>query len=129
MNDYEKGTQTARGWKAKKYYLSDEAIALLMEHCSGTPLTMSAYLDGLIKRELDSPAEQFLRAQPVAEVTKVLEEGQRQIEELTAPTATEVVARIAEHESNTGRPPRDPREPLGAFQSMKPAKKDFDIDL
>ena len=48
-----KGTMLAKvGWPAKKFYLSPEAIELLRQHCEGTPLTMSAYLDLLIKQNL-----------------------------------------------------------------------------
>lgn len=153
---YRDGEETARGWKAKKYYLSDEAIALLVAHCKGTPYTMSAWIDMTIKRELDNPAERFLREQhPVAEVAKVLGEGAKQLEELTKPAVPPmkhtdirseqlpraayekaggfdgVVARaVIVEESKTSRPPRDPREPLGAFQEVKqPAKKDFKVDL
>lgn len=43
---------TAKGWPARKFYLSPEAIELLEGHCKGTPLTMSAYLDMLIKNAL-----------------------------------------------------------------------------
>ena len=45
---------TAKGWPARKFYLSPEAIELLEGHCKGTPLTMSAYLDMLIKNALGS---------------------------------------------------------------------------
>ena len=41
-----------KGWPARKLYLSPEAIAMMENHCKGTPLTMSAYVDMLIKRDL-----------------------------------------------------------------------------
>lgn len=57
-----KGTMLAKvGWPAKKFYLSPEAIELLRQHCEGTPLTMSAYLDLLIKQNLGAapPSSKF----------------------------------------------------------------------
>lgn len=57
-----KGTMLAKvGWPAKKFYLSPEAIELLRQHCEGTPLTMSAYLDLLIKQNLSAepPSSKF----------------------------------------------------------------------
>jgi len=121
-------TMEAKGWPGRKFYLSNEAFALLKAHCEGTPLTMSAYLDGLIKAQLDSPAERFLRTQdgtllPIAPAETVADTSKDGNE------AARIAKRIAEIES-TGRPPRDPREPLGDFQKVKqPAKKDFKIDL
>ena len=51
-----KGEKIAgRGWPARKFYLSPEAISLVEKHCAGTPLTMSAYIDALIKRDLAPP--------------------------------------------------------------------------
>lgn len=50
---------TKRGWLGRKYYLSPEAIELLESHCKGTPLTMSAYLDLLIKQGLAPPSSPF----------------------------------------------------------------------
>lgn len=62
-----KGTMLAKvGWPAKKFYLSPEAIELLRQHCEGTPLTMSAYLDLLIKQNL-SPDSAVRRPPTVAE--------------------------------------------------------------
>lgn len=61
-----KGTVLAKvGWPAKKFYLSLEAIELLRQHCEGTPLTMSAYLDLLIKQNLSS--DSAVRRPTVAE--------------------------------------------------------------
>lgn len=56
MNGYVEGEKTGRGWRAKKFYLSDEAAALLKAHCEGTPLTMSACIDQLVKDKLGPPA-------------------------------------------------------------------------
>lgn len=109
-----------KGWPARKFYLSAEAIALMENHCKGTPLSMSAYLDMLIKRDL-AP---FRRVEPG-------EFEQRDLFTTQDGTVLPAVAkRIAEVESKTDRPPRDPREPLGQFQKVKqPTKKDFDLDV
>lgn len=124
MSDIGDGVETARGWKAKKYYLSDEAIALLVAHCKGTPLTMSAYLDGLIKHELDHPA--------VTEARSVIDEGRRQLEELTSEPAvppmthTDIRAEQIPGKTSPVVPQRRVR-----IEDQKPvhSKKDFDIDL
>jgi len=112
---------TSRGWKRKKYYLSDEAVALLVAHCKGTPLTMSAYLDGLIKDQLA----------PHEEVRKVIDEGQRQFADLTSVmTPAELQLREEEKRELLG-PAIDPAKvnPRIVIEPKQPTKKDFDIDL
>jgi hypothetical protein len=110
VSSYEEGDTTARGWRGKKYYLSDEAIALLVAHCKGTPLTMSAYLDQLIKAEL-TPRGIASLPPAAAEVHEVLAEGKHQLDELRAPILDPVKTRNL------------------VLEPKQPTKKDFDIDL
>lgn len=137
---YRDGEETARGWKAKKYYLSAEAIELLAAHCKGTPLTMSAWIDMTIKRELDSPAERFLREQqPVETMQKLLDEGRRQLADLTnaGRDANETRAKLPPNRTTfvvpagyeavrdaEGRATGDVRPIV-----KQPTKKDFKVDL
>ena len=124
MGDWKEGDQTAKGWVGRKFYLSREAVALLADHCKGTPLTMSAYIDGLIKRELDSPAERFLRGANQRE-TFTTQDG------TVLPTATESTERHKEQ--------RAAYEKAGGFDGVvkrstttpdkQPAKKEFDLDV
>lgn len=82
---YQKGEETARGWRAKKYYLSEEAIQLLAAHCKGTPVTMSAWLDAVIKQHLSPRTIEKLPVENTGldEMRKLIDEGRRQIAELT----------------------------------------------
>ena len=41
-----------KGWRAHKYYLSDEAVELLEAHCRELHIPMSSYLDMLLKQNL-----------------------------------------------------------------------------
>lgn len=139
-SSYRDGDETAKGWKSRKYYLSDEAIALLVEHCNGTPLTMSAYLDGLIKRELYhapyDPADRSHR-EPLAEVRKVLDEGAKQVADLTAPTMTTQDGTVlpAMKHANTKAGELNDAEldqhirNLREDHKKQSAKKDFDLDV
>lgn len=134
---YREGDETAKGWKGRKYYLSDEAIALLMEHCRGTPLTMSAFIDDMVKRELGL----------------VIEEGRRQIAELTSEQATvppmthtdireHIVAPVLDPDKSRNlviKPKRRPgrsklvynkaTKTIDTVTTEQPAKKDFDLDI
>jgi len=125
-------TMEAKGWPGRKFYLSNEAFALLKAHCEGTPLTMSAYLDGLIKAQLDSAAERFLREQPSAKVTHSGSEEAREMAETIADalskiTGVDPIKAVEVPTTATGRLTRLTPEP----QEIKkqPAKKDFKIDL
>jgi hypothetical protein len=111
-----------------KYYLSDEAIRLLVAHCAGTPMTMSAYLDQLIKTDLSSPQTAELRPIPMdpvtAELKKLLDEGRRQIAELTTP----VVPPMTHTDIRAGTDVPRHRERI-EDQKPVPNKKDFDLDI
>lgn len=104
-----------KGWPARKLYLSPEAIALMENHCKGTPLTMSAYVDMLIKRDLTEnpylPPDYKVRLTDEASTI--------------TPEMFEAAQRIAaENDKRTVAPvPSRARIPTSA------AKKDFDIDV
>lgn len=128
MNEFNDGVETARGWHARKYYLSDEAIALLVEHCKGTPLTMSAYLDQLIKQELGEPRVGWTPEEVQAheaEFRRVLDEGQRQIAELTA--AYDKPRTITTQDGTTL--PVPPMKHTDTRSEKQPTKKDFKVDI
>jgi len=95
-----------KGWPARKLYLSPEAIALMEAHCKGTPLTMSAYVDMLIKRDAAIPTRPGgPSSQPKADVRSFV---------LPTPDAGSDA----------------PSNPLNPDNVRKqPTKKDFDLDV
>lgn len=90
------GYITGRGWRGRKYYLSDEAVALLKAHCHGTPYSMSAALDLMIKERLGeagpkdrlSVAKDYAPAEPaedpaLQELRDTIEAGKKAVAEIS----------------------------------------------
>lgn len=100
-----------KGWPARKLYLSPEAIALMENHCKGTPLTMSAYVDMLIKRDAENP---YLPADYKERIAPAETPAQR--------------SRPGEY---LGEPKRGTAADVPARERVTTAanKKDFDLDV
>lgn len=110
-----------KGWPARKLYLSPEAIALMENHCKGTPLTMSAYVDMLIKRDLTE--NQYPPPHTLPEIARRVAEN----EALGATDRGEPPA-VAEERAKQAALQRGIGEAKAALLKQ-PTKKDFDIDV
>jgi hypothetical protein len=112
---------TPRAGKARKYYLSDAAIAALEAEARRTTWSMSVILDMLIKKHIKPPAPE----------PSLLDE----IEAIR--TAQERAAMAEEKEQLLGPAPAEvPTEPAriedqkpAVLKRARPTKKDFDLDI
>src|SRR5689334_10575727 len=102
-----------KGWPARKLYLSPEAIALMENHCKGTPLTMSAYVDMLIKRD----------ATPL----KRVEPGEFEVPKRPGGPPPAETPAVADERAKQAALQRGIGEAKAAL-TKQPTKKDFDID-
>lgn len=108
-----------KGWPARKLYLSPEAIALMENHCKGTPLTMSAYVDMLIKRDLEQPSP-YVPGALAATVKPEIFDAYKGTP-LEPPAITEERAKQAALQRGIGE--------AKAALLKQPTKKDFDLDV
>lgn len=103
-----------KGWPARKLYLSPEAIALMENHCKGTPLTMSAYVDMLIKSDLQQKQRE---PEPPAGYAHVI-----------GPTSRNEPPAVAEERAKQAALQRGIGEAKAALLKQ-PTKKDFNLDV
>lgn len=119
------------GWPARKFYLSPEAFDLLKAHCEGTPLTMSAYVDMLIKQALnpivatnrgEPPAVAEERARKAA-LERGITEAHAAVNARQTPTIEQSKQAMAEHaaflrKAGGDKPEEHPRERAGLVRGV-----------